>query len=222
MRKSTLLAAHALTALLAAPAASKTDPAGDFLMSFTGTPAGELDFIDASAVFDGTHYALSFTLAGAPTGSANVLHVWGIDRGAGTARLNLLFDPDLDPDVKWDALAVLFGDGTLRVVAFPPAGPPAMNSFAGAVSVNGATVTTAVPLSLLPSRGFVPEGYRFQLWSRLRADPAADGPNTEIADFGPRITAAVPEPATWAMMVAGFALAGGAMRRRTSLNLQMA
>lgn len=34
--------------------------------------------------------------------------------------------------------------------------------------------------------------------------------------------AAVPEPASWAMMIAGFALAGSAMRRRTRVKLSLA
>ncbi|MEM8917437.1 MAG: PEPxxWA-CTERM sorting domain-containing protein [Pseudomonadota bacterium] len=33
-------------------------------------------------------------------------------------------------------------------------------------------------------------------------------------DFGPLQVAAVPEPGTWAMMILGFGLVGGAMRRR--------
>jgi len=37
-----------------------------------------------------------------------------------------------------------------------------------------------------------------------------------FAEYGPVIAAFVPEPATWAMLIAGFALAGGAIRRRTS------
>lgn len=32
------------------------------------------------------------------------------------------------------------------------------------------------------------------------------------------VNAAVPEPATWAMMIGGFGLVGGAMRRRSSVN----
>ncbi|MBT2185787.1 PEPxxWA-CTERM sorting domain-containing protein [Sphingobium nicotianae] len=42
--------------------------------------------------------------------------------------------------------------------------------------------------------------------------PARYWPN--YGGFGPVIAAYVPEPATWAMMISGFALAGAAMRRR--------
>jgi len=41
--------------------------------------------------------------------------------------------------------------------------------------------------------------------------PLLDGVAVDVSD----VTAAVPEPATWAMMLAGFGLVGGAMRRRT-------
>jgi hypothetical protein len=36
------------------------------------------------------------------------------------------------------------------------------------------------------------------------------------------ITTAVPEPATWAMMILGFGLVGGAMRRPKTLTVQPA
>lgn len=36
---------------------------------------------------------------------------------------------------------------------------------------------------------------------------------SHLAFFGTRVTSAVPEPGTWAMMVGGFGLAGGAIRR---------
>ncbi len=197
-----------------AGASAATDPLGDFLPTFTGTPSGQLDFTGASARFDGASFNLSLTLAGPHSGSPNVLHVWGINRGAGIPRLNLLADPDLDPSVRWDSLAVLFGDGTLRVVTFPQAGAPTITPIAGGAVVNGNSITASVPLALLPSRGFATSSYTFQLWSRLRVNPAADGTNNEIADFGPRLFAAVPEPASWAIMIAGFGLAGAAARRR--------
>lgn len=212
MRYVTLAAA--LTMCAGAAQAATADPVGDFLGTFTGTQSGELDFIGADARNDGINFNLSLTTAGPISGSPNVLHIWGINRGAGTARLNALFDPDLDPTVKWDSLAVLFGNGTLRVVTFPQIGAPTITAIAGGAVISGNSITAAVPLALLPTRGFAPTAYTFQLWSRLRVNPAVDGPNTEIADFGPRIFAAVPEPASWAMMIAGFGLAGAAARRR--------
>ena len=211
-----------LASATAASASAATDPAGDFLPTFTGAPSGQLDFTAASARFDGTNFNLSLTLAAPLSGSANVLHVWGINRGAGIPRLNVLADPDLDPSVRWDSLAVLFGDGTLRVVTFPQAGAPTITPFAGGAVINGNTITASVPLALLPSRGFATSSYTFQLWSRLRVNPAADGTNNEIADFGPRIFAAVPEPASWAMMIVGFAAAGCAARRRRPASVHFA
>ena len=203
-------------ALLAASAAgAATDPIGDFLATYTGPLNGRLDFTSADARFDGTNFNLKLTVNGnISSEQPGVLYVWGVNRGAGTARLNQLFDPDLDPNVKWDALAVLLTNGTLNVVALQPAGPPVVTPFAGGAVISGNTVTASVPLSLWGSRGFDPTSYTFQLWSRLRANPAVDGPNTEIADFGPRIFASVPEPASWAMMIGGFALAGVTARRR--------
>ncbi|MDP3855373.1 MAG: FxDxF family PEP-CTERM protein [Phenylobacterium sp.] len=44
-----------------------------------------------------------------------------------------------------------------------------------------------------------------------------DGAGGVPAGFGVRLdTSAVPEPATWAMMITGFGLVGGAMRRRVA------
>jgi len=198
----------------ASGASAKTDPAGDFLGTYEGPLNTDLDFTSAAVRLNGSAFDLSLTLAGPASGSANVLYVWGIDRGAGTPRLNALPGPDLDANVKWDSVAVLFGNGTLRVVTFPQAGAPTFTNFAGGAVFNGNSVTASVPLALLPSRGFTPDDYRFQLWSRYRTNPALDGSNTEIADFGPRMTAQVPEPASWAMMILGFAAVGFARRRQ--------
>jgi hypothetical protein len=52
-------------------------------------------------------------------------------------------------------------------------------------------------------------------------DPAVDTVSTYVSDFGNdsynyafRISDAVPEPANWAMLIAGFGLVGATMRRR--------
>lgn len=208
------LTALALAGGLGSSAHAASDPLGDFLGTYAGPQNANLDFTDATARFDGTNFNLGLTLAGPVTESPGLLHVWGVNRGAGTPRLNIAFDPDLDPSVRFDSVVVLFNDRTLRVVTFPQAGPPTLTNFANAVTINGNSLSVSVPFSLLPSRGFASSSYTFQLWSRFRTNPMVDGNNTEIADFGPRIFAAVPEPASWAMMIAGFALLGAGMRRR--------
>ena len=201
---------------VAGPAAAVTDPAGDFLATFTGAHSGDLDILATTAAFDGTNFVLSATVNGAIGASTGALYIWGIDRGAGTERLTL-GTPSVGAGIKWDAVAVLFPDGTARAVSFPAMGPPAIIPLFGAVTVSGDTISGVIPLSGLPSRGFAPEDYTFALWTRLRTNPAVDGPNTELADFAPDVSsfkAAVPEPATWALMFGGFGLAGAALRRR--------
>lgn len=61
---------------------------------------------------------------------------------------------------------------------------------------------------------FVPQG------SPLPENPPARGPTNYGPLFDPR--AAVPEPASWALMIAGFGMAGGAMRRRVTARLRVA
>jgi hypothetical protein len=215
MARNILTFAGVLACSLAAgPALAATDPVGDFLATYTGTQTPNLDIIGVDARFDGANFKLSATMNGPIGATPGALYVWGVNRGAGTPRLNFIAAPPLDPTVLWDALAVQFTDGTLRVVEFPAVGAPIITPIAGGATINGATITTNVPLSLWPTRGFAPTSYTFQLWTRLRANPAADGTNVEIADFSPRVFAAVPEPASWAMMITGFGLAGWAVRSR--------
>ena len=72
---------------------------------------------------------------------------------------------------------------------------PTTASFIGFVSTTG--ILSATVASVQPTSGF--------LW------PTVD--NLTLA--APRaVTPGVPEPATWAMMIVGFGLVGGAMRRR--------
>lgn len=47
-------------------------------------------------------------------------------------------------------------------------------------------------------------------------DGAQPSVGETVTALPPVATAAVPEPLTWAMMLAGFAVVGGALRRRTS------
>lgn len=209
----------ALAATLAAgPALATTvaDPAGDFLATYSGPLAEDLDILSASAFFAGDNLHLSATLGGAVGTTPGALYVWGIDRGGGAARL-ALGSPAVGSTVLWDAVAVLFPNGVARVVTFPTAGPPAITPLAGSVTIDGDTISSVIPLSLLPSRGFDRLDYTFTLWSRRRVDPAVDGTNAEIADFAPDLAglhASVPEPAAWSTMILGLGLVGAAVRAR--------
>lgn len=210
-----------LTSATAVPAAI-TDPPGDFLGTYTGPLNGDVDLLAGDVAFDGSSYFLSSTGNGGIGTTAGSLFVWGINRGSGTPRLTF-GSPSVGTGILFDAVVVMFPDGTLRVVTFPLMGAPTINQIAGGTSVAGDTLSANVPLALLGSMGFDPEDYRFSLWSRARVNPAMDGTNAEIADFlatsGSIQPRAVPEPATWMTMLLGFGLVGGIVRsiRRRAL-----
>ena len=79
--------------------------------------------------------------------------------------------------------------------------------------ITGNAFSVIVPANLLPSTGFLPQQYGFNLWPRLGL-----GNNNQISDFAPQNAllsiAPVPEPRTWAMMLFGFAGMGEVVRRR--------
>jgi hypothetical protein len=97
-----------------------------------------------------------------------------------------------------------------------------LNAWSGATIVTGGTLTfDNLPLSNVPTAGgnFIIEQY----WTKNGVPidfPVMlfflNNPRVPIGDPGGRIYVAgpVPEPASWAMMVSGFGLAGIALRRR--------
>jgi hypothetical protein len=88
-----------------------------------------------------------------------------------------------------------------------------------------------VPVSLLPSTGFAPQNYGFNIWPR---EGAVVTNNSQITDFAPNnallavtgVFTPVPEPASWLMMILGFGVIGGVLRfrrdRRTGRIAQLA
>lgn len=212
MRKFVLgfiLAAMAGTSAIAGPTA---DPVGDFLdPSYSGVHDPGLDIVRASASYDGTFFKLNAITDG-PIGLANSLYVFGINRGSGTARL-ALGNPPIGGSILWDAVAILFPNGTGRVVTFPTVGAPTITTLPGIVTVSGNSIGGSFAASLMPSTGFAPEDYTFTMWSRLRVNAMMDGTNAEIADFA-AVGNAVPEPSSWAMMIVGFGAVGAGLRRR--------
>jgi hypothetical protein len=206
----------ALALLASATAASATviDPADDFLATYTGPQNGDVDILSADVTFDGTSFFLTSTQNGSIGSTAGSIFVWGVNRGSGTPRLTF-GTPSIGAGILFDAVIVMFPDGTLRVVTIPLAGAPTFNVIIGGTDVTGDTLSASFSSSLLGSTGFAPQDYTFSLWSRTRVDPAFDGTNAEIADFLPTsmVARTVPEPATWLSMLLGFGLLGTVMRR---------
>lgn len=126
-------------------------------------------------------------------------YVIGVNTGAGAIDV---FDAIGQGEVVFDQAIVVQKNGTGAV-----SGSALTN-----VSVSGNQFSATVPLSLLPSTGFSPLQYSFNLW------PRAGAGNALISDFSPENAllqpSAVPEPATWGMLLLGFLAVGGILRRR--------
>jgi hypothetical protein len=211
----------AVSAMAPAGATTIADPAGDFLPTYTGATAADLDWLSASAVRRSAGLELSATVAGDIGGSANAVYVWGINRGAGTARF-AGGSPGIGADLKFDSVVALFPSGEVRVVLFG-AGPPSITILPTLAEIEGASIGTFVPWALLPENGFATQSFRYHLWTRNRLVPGIDSGNFEVADFIAYVggfKANVPEPSTWALMIAGFGVVGAAVRRRRAVAVE--
>ena len=96
--------------------------------------------------------------------------------------------------MTFDAVLVLRADGTGTVTAFNEVGAPTVTVLQNSVFSLGRFLGALVETSLLPSRGFAVQDYRYNLWTR------SGGGNVGIADLaqGSGTFGAVPEPATLA------------------------
>ncbi|WP_293906677.1 PEPxxWA-CTERM sorting domain-containing protein [Phenylobacterium sp.] len=231
-----LFAGAAMTAT-SAQATTIVDPRGDILASFNATtdPVPDLDVVSASATFNATDIILSATMAGTIGTTDEGFYVWGIDRGAGTdllAHPTSLTDttPPVGQGVTFDSFITIQNDGTGNVVLLGPADPskpldpvPVTGFFnldPGSVTISGRTIRLTINRARFAAQGFIPQGfdvadYGYNMWPRYR-DIVNNG---TVADFGPdhstfKASAAVPEPASWALMIAGFGLAGASLRSR--------
>jgi len=203
-----LAAAVSATLLAAAATATPTvDPTGDFLATYTGPAAGDLDVKSVEVLRNGINFDLFATFAGTVGTTTGAFYVWGIDRGLGTARFGALA-----PGVLFDSVLVIRPGGTSTFTDLLNAA----NNFTlapGAVTAAGNGLQVTITAASLPTTGFAVGSYTFNLW------PRATGPAgiAAISDFAPdnsNVLATVPEPASWALLLVGFGGVGIALRRR--------
>ncbi len=218
MRKLFFASAAALALAIsggAAQAATVIDPAGDFLPSFIGPNDADLDVTNFSISYDGgtSTFLLGAVLAGAINPATAGFYVIGVNTGTGPIAP---FGGIGHPNVRFNQVVVIQKAGT-GLVTGPSGGPLA----AGAVTIVGNLFTARVPLAFLPTTGFDPLHYGFNLWPRN-----GSGNNNQISDFAPENAtisiAGIPEPAGWALMIAGFGVAGMTLRRRTRRRIVVA
>jgi hypothetical protein len=181
------------------------DPVNDFLPTYTAGPKlADLDVTSFSVNYNSVSalFTLGATFAGEIDPSTAGFYVFGVNTGTGTVRP---FGSIGEPNVIFNqAIAIQKnGTGAIGATALDPS----------TISIAGNILTARVPLALLPSTGFGPNQYGFNLWPRIGA-----GNNNQITDFAPEnatlAVAAVPEPATWVMMLFGFGAVGASFRYR--------
>ena len=199
-----------IKAVSVAEATTVTDPANDFIPTFTGTKSADLDVVSFSVTLTGSVFDLSLTTNG-PIGTLpSSLYVFGVNRGAGTSNFAAIGVPG----VVFDAVITSTGMGVLG-------GRDLVNNTTitfgnSKASINGNSLDILVDESLLPSLGLTPLQYGFSVWPR---DSSVTSGNGQISDFAPNdgtITASVPELATWGMLLLGFAGIGAMTYRRKS------
>jgi hypothetical protein len=200
-------AAFALAISFASPAAAGTiiDPAGDFLSTYTGPRNGDLDVTGLTVTLNPSGiFRVTTTLAGNVGLTPGAFYVYGVNRGAGTAGFASL---GLN-NVLFDRVIIVRQDATISAAGVGPA------------QFSGNTITFDIDgnNALMASTGFTLGQYGWNLWPRAATTSAgvAITGNPAISDFAPNnaTIAAVPEPSSWALMLAGLGLTGWAMRRK--------
>lgn len=212
LRMLLTLSVFSLLVVTTARADAVIDPIGDFLPTLdAGAPrAADLDVVSAITTLRGTNFLFSATMDGAIGITDEAFYVWGVDRGAGASTAN--FASLGLPAIVFDSVLIVQNEGTGIVNNL---GGALFTLPAGSVTISGNTIEVLVPVSFLPSQGFTPDQYQWNLWPRWGGVPFGDA---QISDFAPDSTNAevqvVPEPATLFLIGTGLAGIGAAVRKR--------
>ena len=197
----------------AAQATTISDPTGDYLTSYTGPHQADLDVTSLSVTFNAStdSFLLQSTMAGLIDATLPGFYAIGVNTGTGTGP----FASIGAPDVLFNQVIAVQKDGTAAIGA---------NALApGSVTIGGNALSVVIPLSMLPTTGFDPLHYGFNIWPRSGA-----GGLEVISDFAPNnatvaaAAGAVPEPANWMMMLGGFGLIGSALRHQRRVRVRFA
>lgn len=150
------------------------DLQGDFLATYVGRRARDVDARRQEVRVRGDTFIFRARVDGRIGRTAGALYVWGVDRGAGTARFSsigvtgVLFDWVLVVDLANGSSARDLITGVVTPIP------------TSAITVRDNRLAVRVPASALPSQGVATEAYTSNFWPRVGL-----GNNNQIADFAP-------------------------------------
>jgi PEP-CTERM motif len=235
MRKLQLAASAALLAFAANPASAaivigtagpppvtgfvKLNPLAPALVS-VGVQTSQNNSLDGNKVY-GFDEKQSYTIGSAltvtlpPGGSTNAANLGLLAAGTNVASHYIFFDPL----GLGNASGTITFDRNILAIIRTSAGLDATDSLFG---IGGVGYAQGNPLRGLEGTASRPNSVFFAVnGNTLRYDTVAGTPGDSFRV----LTGGVPEPATWAFMILGFGLVGGALRQaksRQSVNVRFA